>query len=63
MCNFFSCIVTKDKVQTVYGVDSHDELIELLGLKSKDKANRVDLVRIEVTPPTDGPMTKEQNNE
>ena len=45
MCDFFSCIVTKDAAVLFTEVDSHDEVILRSGLKNDTK----DFVRIEYT--------------
>jgi len=49
MCNFFSAIVTKDKVLWDSMIDSHTELLEKLGIK--DDSKDPNFVRVELSPP------------
>jgi len=53
MCNFFSAIATKDKLHVYYGVDAHEDIIELSGLR--DDKQSPDFVRLELLP--NFPMT------
>ena len=50
MCNYFSCLVTRDKkVLWSEKTNSHEDLIEKFGLKDNKLEDR-DFVRVEVTP-------------
>lgn len=49
MCHFFSCIATKKKIYSFYGVDSHEDIIERIGMDDSDW--EPEFVRIELTPP------------
>ena len=55
MCNFFSFVVTKGKLHAYFGVNSHEDIIELAGISHLDKPEGPQLVRCELTP--DNPMT------
>ena len=56
MCNFFSCIVMKDKrVFFSEDSDSHDRLIEEYGLTDPTSdPQRMPFARVEILPPKDG---------
>jgi hypothetical protein len=61
MCNFFSAVATKDKLHAFYGVDSHEDIIELAGLKRlDDKPHDIQIVRLELVPCQ--PMTLDFEN-
>jgi len=59
MCDFWSCLVTKDK--TVYskpGVDNHHELVELFNLKDDtDIQSKLKFARVEILPPNGDPFS------
>jgi hypothetical protein len=58
MCSFFSAVITKGhKVHAFFNVDSHENIIEIAGLKETNTRNEVTLVRCELTP--NSPMTLE----
>jgi hypothetical protein len=55
MCNFFSAVFTKTKMYAFYGVDSHEDIIRLAGIKESNVRGEINLVRCELTP--NNPMT------
>jgi hypothetical protein len=56
MCNFFSAIITRGhKVHAYYNVDSHEDIIEISGLKEMNVRGEPVFVRCELTP--NDPMT------
>jgi hypothetical protein len=48
MCNHFSFIATKNKIIAEYGVDSHEDLLQIAGIK--DESRNPDFVRCELIP-------------
>ena len=55
MCNFFSAVFTKTKMFAYYGIDSHEDIIKIAGLKESNVRGEINFVRCELTPNT--PMT------
>ncbi|MFA5313167.1 MAG: hypothetical protein WC375_07635, partial [Methanomassiliicoccales archaeon] len=62
MCNFWSCILTRDgKVLWDPAITSHEGLVEKFHLKDAKLADR-DFVRIEITPPDNNVLNRKQGD-
>ena len=55
MCNFFSFLVTRKKLITFYGVNAHEDILEIAGIKDDRLSPK--FVRCELIP--NNPMTLE----
>ena len=58
MCNFWSCIVLKDKtVISEIGIDNHHELVEMFNLEdSSDIRSQLKFAKVEIVPPENDPF-------